>query len=263
MQERVYRLLEGIQRGDRLAGTIHTALLALIVGNIVAVIIESIQPLATRYGAELLWFERISVGLFTLEYGLRIWSCTANPKYRSPITGRLKFAITPIALIDLLAFLPFYLPFAVPDLRVIRSMRLLRMLRVLKLGRYSEAFRVLGWVARQKRDELAASFTLMVALVIVASTLMYEVEREAQPEAFSSVPAAMWWAITTLTTVAYGDVLPVTQVGKILGSFIALLGIGMFALPTGILSTGFVEFVQQQKKSATITCPHCVKEILS
>lgn len=126
MKQRIHALLEGIHRGDRLGETIHGTVLALIVGNIVAVIAESIYPLGIRYRWALLWFERLSILLFTVEYVLRVWSCTADPRFSSPVKGRLRFGCTPLALIDLLAIAPFYLPFTVPDLRVIRAMRLFR-----------------------------------------------------------------------------------------------------------------------------------------
>lgn len=164
-------------------------------------------------------------------------------------------------LIDLLAIAPFYLPMMGVDLRAFRALRLFRLLRVAKLGRYSMALKLIGHVVRSKREELITTVIFMLLLLLFASSLMYFAERDVQPEVFGSIPESMWWAVTTLTTVGYGDVSPVTPVGKALGSVVAILGVGMFALPTGILGSGFVEAIENQKNDSGIcpTCGQCVK----
>jgi voltage-gated potassium channel len=160
-------------------------------------------------------------------------------------------------LIDLMAILPFYLPFLLPaDLIFLRSARLMRLMRVLKLGRYSDAIQVFFRVVRLKKEQLVVAGFGVGILLIFASSLMYYFEHEAQPSVFGSIPHAMWWAIITLTTVGYGDVYPVTDMGRFLAAVIALLGIGMFALPAGILSAGFVEY-GEMKKAPRGRCPHC------
>jgi voltage-gated potassium channel len=262
LQTRLYEILEEAKPGDRLARAVHFFILALIVTNVVAVILESIHPLRDRFHADFLGFEKISIAIFTVEYGLRIWACTVAPRYASPFWGRVKFVLTPLALVDLLAVAPFYVPFVVADFRVVRAIRLFRFVRVLKFGRYSEAFRVLGRVLRDKRQELFATFTVVVTLLIIGSVIIYEAEHIEQPEKFGSIPAAMWWVVATLTTVGYGDIYPITGLGKLLASLIALLGIGMVALPTGIISAGFIEEVQM-RKAATTVCPHCGKQVNS
>ena len=148
---------------------------------------------------------------------------------------------TPMAMIDLLAILPFYLAFWVTDLRFIRILRLLRIFRVIKVVRYSKALYTFGVVAKEKKEELVIVAVLGGIAIFMASALMYFVENEAQPNAFASIPHAMWWAVATLTTVGYGDITPITGLGKFLGAIIALVGIGMFALPAGILGSAFVE----------------------
>lgn len=167
--------------------------------------------------------------------------------------------MTPMALIDLLAIIPFYLPFFVPDLRFVRIIRLFRILRILKLGRYSKALQTFGNVLKRKKEDLAIALSTLLVLLVFAASLIYIVEHQAQPEVFSSIPAAMWWAVVTLTTVGYGDVYPVTIVGKLLGAGIAVLGIGLFALPVGILASGFAEEIKGDDNNPT--CPHCGKKI--
>jgi voltage-gated potassium channel len=168
--------------------------------------------------------------------------------------------VSPGALIDLVAFLPFYIPFFIEvDLRTLRILRLLRFLRVLKMGRYTKASKIISSVLHAKREELLISFLITIFSIIAASTVMFFVEHEAQPQAFASIPAAMWWSVTTLTTVGYGDVVPITNWGKLFSGIISLLGFGLFALPAGILASGFSrEFSKTEKKHF---CPHCGHEL--
>jgi len=165
-----------------------------------------------------------------------------------------------MAVVDLLAILPFYLPFLGFDLRVIRVMRLLRILRVAKVGRYYSSLGLIRAVFRDKKEELVLTSFLMAMLLIISASVMYYCENAEQPEAFSSIPASIWWAVATLTTVGYGDIYPVTTVGKACASVIAVLGIGMFALPTGILGAGFVEQIQKKRRPPR-KCPHCGGEL--
>jgi voltage-gated potassium channel len=141
---------------------------------------------------------------------------------------------------------------------MLRVLRLLRIVRVAKLGRYSESIQVLGRVFAAKKEQLLSTLFILLMLLVISSCLMYDAERQAQPDRFSSIPAAMWWAVTTLTTVGYGDVCPVTPGGKVIASVIAILGIGMFALPTAILGSGFLEEIAPKKPAK---CPHCGNEI--
>lgn len=156
-----------------------------------------------------------------------------------------------MALIDLFAILPFFLPLLIPiDLRFIRALRLLRIFRLLKLGRYSYALSLLSRSLQNIKEVIAVAFFALVIILILASSMMFYIENEAQPEKFSSIPDTMWWAIATLTTVGYGDIYPITPLGKFLGSFIAILGIGMFALPAGVLAIAFLEEIQKKKSAA-------------
>lgn len=261
-RERLWDLLEVRRDGSdrRIVLDWYDILLStLIVLNIMAVILESVKGISDAYETLFLTFEMFSVALFTMEYIARIWACTADHRYSHPLFGRLKYAGTFMALVDLAAFLPFYIPAVLPvDLRFMRVLRLFRLLRVLKLGRYSTSLALLGRVLKAKAADLFAAIFGLLVILVLASSVMYFVEREAQPALFSSIPAAMWWAVATLTTIGYGDIYPVTELGRFVGSLIAVLGIGVFALPAGILASGFYEARQPSpgaKKSAV--CPHC------
>jgi voltage-gated potassium channel len=198
--------------------------------------------------------------IFTVEYILRLWTCTINIRFKKPVIGRLGFAATPMSIIDLMAILPFYMPMLIFDLRFVRVLRLFRLFRLFKLGRYSESLKKFGNVLKSKREELGITVFIVTMLLIFASSVMYHFENEAQPVAFSSIPKAMWWSVATLTTVGYGDVYPVTNIGKLFGSIIAILGVGMVALPAGILASGFAEEIKNKEKGQII-CPHCGKNI--
>jgi voltage-gated potassium channel len=260
VKRRIYEIVEREARGDRASRLFDLSLLTLILLNIVAVCAETVKPWYRAVPHLFDAFYAVSVAIFSVEYLVRLWVITENPRYRHPVWGRLRFAVTPLALIDLLAVVPWYLPLLRADLRFLRSARFVRLLRVAKVGRYSLAVRALGGVLREKREELAVSAVIMGLLLLCSAGVMYFVEHAAQPDKFSSVPEAMWWAVTTVTAVGYGDVYPVTPLGKVLGSLIAILGVGVFALPAGILCAGFIQHVEAQKKPRRI-CPHCHKPV--
>ncbi|MBL1216318.1 MAG: ion transporter [Planctomycetes bacterium] len=260
MKRRVWDIVEVAKPGDVASRTFDIAILALIFLNVIAVIIGSIHEVEQRLGGFLSVFETVSVFVFTLEYLARMWACTMDDKYSNPFSGRLRLALSPMAIVDLLAILPFYLPFIGVDLRSLRVLRLLRIVRVAKVGRYYSSLTLIRKVFRARKEELILTSAMMGLLLVVSSSLLYYCENGAQPDTFSSIPATMWWAVATLTTVGYGDIYPVTLLGKLCASVIAILGIGMFALPTGIIGAGFVEAVQKTK-SEPARCPHCGKLI--
>ena len=234
IKQRVHGLLTPAKPGDKVSRIFDIFLVTLIGLNVLALVIQTVEPVVVLASGFFRWFEIVSVIIFSIEYVLRVWSCVADENFRSPFGGRIRFARTPLALIDFLAVLPFYLPTVGIDLRFLRAVRLFRIFRILKLGRYSEALQRFGRVFVAKKEELMMTVFVLFFLLIVSSALMYHAEHEVQPDIFSSIPATMWWGVATLSTVGYGDVYPVTAWGKVLGSVIAILGIGMFALPTGI-----------------------------
>jgi voltage-gated potassium channel len=259
IKARLYDILVDTDDNELTDRIVALFLMGLILLNVIAVILETVAELATRYQVLFNRLEVFSVAVFTGEYLARLWVCTLNPKFQGSVAGRIRYALTPLALVDLIAILPFYLPMVLPlDLRLVRLLRLFRLFRLFKLARYVESLHTLADALRAKKEELVISIVMLLVLLLFSSSLMYVVESEAQPDKFNSIPATMWWSVATLTTVGYGDVFPITPLGKLLGAFIAILGIGVFALPTGILATGFAEALQRRRiASATIHCPHC------
>lgn len=260
VKKRTFEILDIASAGDLSSKIFDVFIMTLISLNVIAVILETVEGLSSQYILYFKIFEVFSVVVFTIEYYLRLWSCTADKRFERPVMGRIRFAWTPLALVDLMAILPFYLPMIFPiDLRFIRAVRLFRLFRLFKLGRYSNSLKTLGNVFKAKKEELIITIFAVSILLVFTSSLIYFVEREAQPQAFSSIPSAMWWGVATLTTVGYGDIYPITPIGKFFGAIIAILGIGMFALPAGILASGFAEEMQRRRKRRI--CPHCGKDI--
>lgn len=260
LKHRVWEILDIAKPGDVPSKVFNIFILTLIFLNVVAVVVGTVKPIEDRYERFFHWFEVFSVIVFSIEYIARVWSCVSRPEYSGPVAGRLRFIVKPMSLIDLFAVLPFYLMFVHTDLRFLRALRLFRVFRVAKLGRYSSSIRLFGRVFKNKKEELVITAMMMILLIIMASSFMYFAEHEDQPDKFPDIPSTMWWSVVTLTTVGYGDVYPITALGKILASIISILGIGMFALPTGILAVSFVEEIQMQKSKKAV-CPHCGKEI--
>jgi len=194
----------------------------------------------------LIRIEFVSIIVFTVEYALRIW--TANLLYPGlpPIRARIRYITSPMAIIDLIAILPAILPFLhLYNLVGVRVFRLVRLLRVLKLNRYSDALASIGDVFRSKSQQIVASLFFVFMLLILASLLIYYAEHDAQPDNFENAFSGLWWAVATLTTVGYGDIYPITPLGRFLGAIIAILGIGVVAVPTSILSAGFMETLEK------------------
>lgn len=260
LRHRVFEVMEVAGEHDRLSRIVDLSIISLIILSVFAVMLETIQELGRAYGPYFELFEFGTVSVFTVEYLVRVWCAVEDERYRRPILGRLRYMISPLALIDLIAILPFFAPFLAKDLLFIRSVRLFRLFRLLRLARYSEAMNIFVRVFRSKKEELVIGLVALLVLLIFSSGLIYYAEHPVQPEKFSSIPASMWWGVATLTTVGYGDIFPVTTLGKICGSIIAILGIGLFALPAGILASGFAEEIAGRKEGER-TCPHCGRAI--
>lgn len=249
LRARVYEWIEPGEQTSRWENLIDIALVVLILASVVIVALQSMPEMAI-HDALLGDLERWCVYVFTLEYLLRIWTCVENPRFAHPIRGRLRYMCSGMGIVDLLALAPFYLaPLAAPNTVVFRLLRVFRLVRVLKFGRYNASIGLLGRVFRSRREELLLSLVLVMTLVIISSTAMYAVEHDEQPKVFSSIPASMWWGVVTLTTVGYGDVYPITTAGKVVAGISVLLGVGLFALPAGILASGFSEEMQRHRSS--------------
>ncbi len=260
-RRRVFQLLDPIHTGHPVARAIEFALLTLIFFNIVAIVLESVESVNQKFGNYFRWLEIFSVLVFSVEYLLRVWVSVEDPRYKKRYRGRLRYMASALAVIDLLSVLPFYLAFLPIDLRFLRIIRLFRLFRLLKIVRYLKALKIIQAVLRERKEQIYLSVMFVLFLLVIVSTLMFYVENDAQPTVFSSIPASMWWGIETLTTVGYGDMLPVTPFGRILGGMISVLGIGLFALPAGILSSGLTEHLYKENKLKSKKCPHCGGEI--
>jgi len=236
----VYELFEP-RLGGRAGRLVDWTILLLIAVNVTAVMLETVDPIFERFAEAFHWLEVVSVIIFTVEYVARIWSAVEAAECSAPVRGRVRFALKFLVLIDLLAILPFYLAALGIglDLRFLRALRLVRLFRMLKLARYSDAMERFIEVLNERREKLVITFAANLVLLMVASSAMYLVESPAQPDAFPSIPETMWWGVITLTTVGYGDVVPVTALGQLVGAVVAIRGIGMFALPAALIATGF------------------------
>ena len=247
-RQRVHEILEIARPGDRASRWFDIFIITLIALNILAIVLESVKSLQQTYSQLFYGFEVFSVAVFSAEYLLRLWTCVEahHGRYRAVLSGRLRFAVTPMALIDLLAILPFYLAmFFTVDLRFLRALRLLR---VFKLTRYSPAMNMLLTVLREEAQSIGAACFILMIVLVLASSGIYLFEHRAQPDAFGSIPAAVWWAVATLTTVGYGDVTPITAGGKAFGVCIMVVGVGMVALPAGILASAFSEHSRKRRE---------------
>ncbi len=276
LQRRAHDFLFEAPEGDRAASVFQTFIMALIAVNVCTSILETEETVRQLAPALFVWVENLSVAVFTLEYLGRLWCCTVNERYAHPVWGRLRAATEVMAIIDLLAIAPFYLQAVIPnlDLRFVRALRLFRLFRIFKLGRWSSSFQTIVHVVKSRYEELAISMLIVAIATVLSGSVMWMIEAEAQPEHFRSIPAGIWWAIISITTIGYGDVAPITPLGKAVGGVIAVLGICIFALPVGVLGAGFVEemarakgrtdarispFIlpKSEKKPEGDVCPHC------
>ncbi|MFQ3578789.1 MAG: ion transporter [Bacteroidales bacterium] len=261
-KRKLFLVLEVSENKKRILSLFNIFIFGLIIINIIAYIVQSEQTIYSKYKTYFDFIEYISVIIFTIEYIIRVWIITENPKYQHPVKGRLRYMKSTYAIIDLLAILPFYITILHLDTRILRILWLLRLFRLAKIVRYIHAIRVIEKVIKEKIEQLVVSMVFIFFLLLFASSAMYYIEGSIQPKEFGSIPKAMWWGVETLTTVGYGDVYPVTLLGKIFAGIIAILGIGLFALPAGILASGFGQYLHnKEKNNKEKVCPHCGKII--
>lgn len=283
LRKRAYRVLNPGEGDDR---SLDTFIIILIALNVLAVVLETEPAAVEGYETWFTIFELGSTIFFTVEYLARLWVCVEDERYAHPVKGRLRYSVTVMAIIDLLAIAPFYLQFIKMDLRIVRAIRLMRLVRILKMGRYAHAVRTLSNVIVQKKEELAmTTFVASMTLVLSASMIFFaefdptrcglESALLAQYESaeacnaaenpFRSIPESMWWTVVTLTSVGYGDMVPQTGFGKFMAAIVCLFGVLLVALPSGIIASGFLEEMRLQRRGqssdGTNTCPHCGKSV--
>jgi voltage-gated potassium channel len=257
VKEKVHGLLHPEIVGDKnWDKIINVFIITLIILNVISVMLETVHSIYDGNEKFFYYFDLVSVIIFTVEYVLRVWSSNHDPRYSHSLKGRLRYMVSPGALIDLLAILPFYLhAFLGFDLRILRILRLLRFFRLFRLTSYMRAAQLVTNVFKTRFNELLLSLVLTLFLIVIASCLVYFAEHQAQPDKFTSIPATVWWAVVTLTTVGYGDIIPITILGKTFASLILLAGVALLALPAGIITSGFLEEMAKNKKGNK--CPHC------
>jgi voltage-gated potassium channel len=247
LRRRVQFILDSGHAAGTLGAIYEAALIALIVTNVVAVSLETVPSIRAAMPGFFAGFEAVSVALFTIEYAARLWSVPEDPRFARfpPLAGRLRYALQPLMLIDLLAIAPTYIALVMPVLDL-RMLRLFRLLRLLKIARYSPALTTFAHVIVSERRALLGTLLLLICVMCFSAEAMYLAEATVQPRTFGTLPDAMWWAITTLTTVGYGDAVPVTALGKAIAGMTMIMGLGLFALPVGIVATGFVNEIRRR-----------------
>lgn len=226
---------------NKAAQLFNLLLAILIVTNVIAVVLETVEPIRTRHSTAFFLAEHLATAAFSVEYVVRLWTVVdlRGGQYAHPVWGRLRYMRSFFALVDLVAVLPALIGLlGADDLRVFR---LLRLLRMIKLTRHSRVFNLLWSVFREEAPTIGALVFILMLTLTVSGALAYMLEGEEQPVIFNSIPAAMWWAIETLTTVGYGDMVPVTAAGKILGGIVSIIGIGTLALFSGVITVGFLD----------------------
>ena len=254
-RKRISEILDPTHSEDKVSKLFNFSIMGFIFLNVMAVIFETMPSYGENYAPYFVWLELISVTVFTIEYSLRVWSSVEKHEFQKP-SGRLSFALTPMAFLDLLAILPFYLPILLPyDLRFLRVLRLIRIFSVLKLAKYSKSVGLLLRVLKNKKAELIVTVFVAIVLLVLTSGIIFFIENGAQPEVFSSIPAAMWWTIGATTRLGIGPINPITELGMLFGAIVALLGLGVFALPAGILASGLIEEIESIKTKKA--CPSC------
>jgi voltage-gated potassium channel len=246
LRRRLYDVLEHGSLAGRAGRLVVRSIVFLIVINLAAVTLESVPSVQARYGALFDAIEAVSLVVFTLEYALRVWVAGEHGLHRheGEWAARWRYVASAAGVIDLLAVLPFWFAFAVPaDLRVVL---VLRMVRFLKLARYSPGMRSLLETLNAERRALASCFVILIGATLLAAAAMHLAERHVQPEKFGTIPDAMWWALVTLSTIGYGDVVPLTPVGRMIAAATIFAGLIMIALPVGIVATAFADQVHRR-----------------
>jgi voltage-gated potassium channel len=245
---------------------INVFIIVLIILNVIVVILETVISINDQFRNFFYYFDIVSVTIFTIEYILRVWSSNHEEKYKHSVWGRLKYMISPGAIIDLIAIIPFFLLLFFGlgiDIREIRILRLFRVLRLFRLTAYMKSAQMITNVFKKRINELALSLVLVIFLIIIASCAIYFAEHlhPVNKYKFTSIPATIWWSVVTLTTTGYGDMYPMTYLGKAMAMVIMLTGVAFFALPAGIITAGFLEEFRKTRVQKTHTCPHCGEHI--
>ena len=253
LRHAAHRLLHNPTGKHPLTAWVNRALAVLIIVNCTAVALETVPGIYRGNESLFWWLEAISTSLFAVEYLLRLWCAVEQTTYAGPILGRLRWMLRPVAIFDLIVVVTYFAPV---DLRFLRLVRLLRLLRVMSLDRMAGTYDALKNSIAARKELLLVSAVLMFCSLFASAALVYVCEHAAQPTVFTSIPATLWWSVVTLTTIGYGDMVPITVAGKLCAALTTIFGIGVFALPAAILTGAVIEADSRSK-----TCPHCGKPL--
>jgi voltage-gated potassium channel Kch len=248
-RQRVHALVFPSPYGGQLHHFYDLFIVVWVLISVLAVILESVDSIHYNLTVEFIVLDAVAVLVFSFEYLMRIYSCVEEPRFQRTVVGRLSYATKPVAIIDFLAIIPFFLEVFLHHLIDLRFLRSFRLMRLFKLARYTGSTNILFSIIRREAPILATSaFTLMLLVVLVAS-LGYLFEHEAQPEKFENIPTSIYWAVITLASVGYGDISPITPMGRMMTTLMALIGLGLFAIPASILSSAFTQELQSQRQA--------------
>lgn len=254
LRKQLFHILHKPARDNPWARYINYLLAALITANALLVAIETVPTLGAVYRPYFTAFEIFSTSIFALEYLARLWVSVEQGRYDHPIYGRIRYALSPLPILDLIVIVTFW---SAVDLRFLRVARMVRLLRVLNMEHFEQTLDRLGAALRRRREMLIVAVVMMVLCIYAAAAILYQVEHKTQPGVFSSIPQTLWWAMTTLTTIGYGDMVPVTPLGKLCAGLVSVFGIGVFALPTAIVTAAIVEAGASDQSQ--FVCRHCGK----
>ena len=252
LKNKIWNLIEYHDDDHGLSKFVNYFLLTLIIITLITLILETEKNLTDNYYNVFYLIETTIIIVFSIEYILRLITCTSSKRFSGKY-GRIKFIFSTMGLIDLLAILPFYLTFLSSNLLFLRILRIIRILRLFKTFHYFKSLDKILMIFEKRKDDLIASLMILISLLTITSVGIYFAENEAQPEKFSSILSSMWWSVATLTTVGYGDIYPITTIGKFLGSLSAIFGVCLFAIPTAILASGFSE----NESPEILNCKKC------
>lgn len=238
LRAQLFAILHAPEPGNRAARWLNYFLAVLIIANAVAITLETVPGINRTLEKTLWWLEAISTAIFVVEYAARVWTCVEQQHLSRPVRGRLRFALQPLSLLDLIAVATYWTPW---DLRFLRVVRLVRLLKIFHLYEFEAALDRLTVSLARRKELLFVSVTLMALFVYLAASMLYQIEHKTQPEIFSSVPATFWWASVTFNTIGYGDMVPLTALGRLFAALVSVFGIGVFALPTAIVIAAIIE----------------------
>lgn len=260
IEKYIYSLVSDNDENSLAANIVDSVLIAFVLLSVFVAFISTFD-LSPNFQRVLGSAEFVFVIFFTAEYLVRLWTSELMYPNLSPLRSRLRYMRSPMAIVDLLSILPFFLPIFGVSMGVLKIVRLVRLFRIFKINRYSTSLQMIGEVLVTKAPQLLSSILVIFILMFVAAMLMYDIEHIAQPEVFDNALSAMWWAMATVTTVGYGDIYPITTAGRMISAIITFLGIGLTAIPTAIISAGFIDQSNKMRKKHDKTCETCGQEI--